>query len=220
MRMTLQPPLPLWWAEAPNCRSSSLMPLVAILMSRHSIRLLIVEDDEELRCNLASRFQRLGMAVDGAATVADASALAEAKTYDVALLDYHLPDGTGIEVLERIKKLQPELEAIMLTGHGSIETAIQAMRLGAYDYLTKPFHFPELDVHIQKAHEKVALARRERQWIDQIRFESPRYRLVGSSKVMHKVIQVIEKVAAADATVLIRGASGTGKELVARALHH
>ena len=114
-----------------------------------------MEDDEELRGNLAARFQRLGMAVDGAATVAEASALAEAKTYDVALLDYHLPDGTGIEVLERIKK-QPELEAIMLTGHGSIETAIQAMRLGAYDYLTKPFHFPELDVHIQKAHEKAA----------------------------------------------------------------
>jgi DNA-binding NtrC family response regulator len=135
------------------------------------------------------------------------------------LLDLHLPDGSGIQLLEQLKARQPEIEAILLTGHGSIESAIQAMRLGAYDYLTKPFHLAELEVHIQKAYEKVVLARRERQWIEQIRFESPRFRLVGSSPPMRKVVQMIEKVAPTDSTVLVRGASGTGKELVARALH-
>src|SRR5579871_3283088 len=93
------------------------------------------------------------------------------------------------------------------------------MKQGAYDYLTKPFQFPDLDVHVQKAFEKVQLARRQRQWLEQLRYESPRYRLVGTSPAIHRAIQLIEKVAPTDATVLVRGASGTGKELVARALH-
>jgi DNA-binding NtrC family response regulator len=122
-------------------------------------------------------------------------------------------------LLERLKAEQPELEAIMLTGHGSIETAIQAMKRGAYDYLTKPFQLAELDVHIEKAFEKVRLARRERQWVEQLAFESERYHLVGAGARMKRVISLLEKIAPTDSTVLIRGASGTGKELVARALH-
>jgi DNA-binding NtrC family response regulator len=107
----------------------------------------------------------------------------------------------------------------MLTAHGSIETAIQAMKQGAYDFLTKPFQMSDLEVHVQKAYEKVRLARRERQWVEQLRYESPRYRLVGSSSALQRVVHLIEKVAPTDSTVLIRGASGTGKELVARAIH-
>jgi DNA-binding NtrC family response regulator len=131
-----------------------------------------------------------------------------------------LPGIGGIEVLEKLKAGQPELEVLLLTAHGSIETAIEAMKRGAYDYLTKPFHLPELEIHIQKAFEKTRLARRERQWVEQLHYESARYRLIGSSPPMQKVIQLIQKVAATDATVLVRGASGTGKELVARALHY
>jgi DNA-binding NtrC family response regulator len=118
-----------------------------------------------------------------------------------------------------LKGRQPEVEAIMLTAHGSMETAIDAMKNGAYDYLTKPFHLPDLDVHLQKAFEKVCLARRERQWVGRVAYESPRYRLIGSGTAMQRVVQLIEKVAPTDATVLVRGASGTGKELVARAVH-
>jgi DNA-binding NtrC family response regulator len=183
-------------------------------------QLLLVDDDDELRQALERRFQRRGWSVTGAASAAEALAKAAGARQDVALLDLHLPDGSGIELLEKLKERQPELEAIMLTGHGSIETAIEAMKKGAYDYLTKPFHLPELDVHIEKAIEKVRLARRERQWEMRIDFESERYRLVGSSPAMRRVVQLLEKVAPTDATVLIRGASGTGKELVARALHY
>jgi DNA-binding NtrC family response regulator len=189
-------------------------------MSKPTIRLLVVDDDNQLRGTLARRFERQGMKVTEADSAENALQLAEQVHWDVALLDLHLPGLNGIELLERLKEREPETEAILLTAHGSIETAIQAMKRGAYDYLTKPFHLPELEIHIQKAFEKVQLARRQRQWLEQVRYESPRYRLVGSGPAMRKVIQLIEKVAPTDATVLVRGGSGTGKELVARALHY
>jgi DNA-binding NtrC family response regulator len=187
--------------------------------SRPPIRLLIVDDDETLRQTLAQRFQRQGMAVSAFVSGEEALAQADRDRWDVALLDLHLPGMSGVELLGKLKEQQPELEALMLTAHGSIDTAIQAMKQGAYDYLAKPFPLPELEIHIQKAYEKVQLARRERQWVAQISYESPRYRLVGSSPAIRRVVQLLEKVAPTDSIVLVCGASGTGKELVARALH-
>jgi DNA-binding NtrC family response regulator len=183
------------------------------------VRLLIVDDDEALRDTLVRRFQRQGMEVTAADSGEEALARADRTRWDVALLDLHLPGMNGIDLLAALKERQPDVEALMLTAHGSIDTAIQAMRHGAYDYLAKPFQLPDLEVHLQKAYEKVQLTRRERQWVEQLNYESPRYRLVGSSPAIRKVVQLIEKVAPTDATVLVRGPSGTGKELVARALH-
>jgi DNA-binding NtrC family response regulator len=178
-----------------------------------------VDDDEQMRGTLVKRFQRLGMTVTSADSGEEALARMGHTRCDVALLDLHLPGIGGIELLAKLKELQPELEALMLTAHGSVETAVLAMKRGAYNYLTKPFHLPELEVHIQKAFEKVQLARCERQWVEQLRYESPRYRLIGSGPSMLRVTRLIERVAPTDSTVLIRGPSGTGKELVARALH-
>jgi DNA-binding NtrC family response regulator len=194
-------------------------PAVNGTAKKPSIRLLAVDDDVQLRQTLARRFHRQGMEVTEAGSAEEALTLADGRRYDVALLDLHLPGMSGIELLQKLKEKQPELEAIMLTAHGSLETAILAMKRGAYDYLSKPFQLPDLEIHIQKAFEKVRLARRERQWLEQIAYESPRYRLVGSSAAMRRVVQLIERVALTDATVLIRGTSGTGKELVARAIH-
>ena len=185
----------------------------------HPLKLLIVDDDDDMRDDLVHLFHKQGHEVTAAVSGEDALNKATHARFDVALLDLHLPGISGIDVLVNLKEQQPELEALMLTAHSSIETAVGAMRRGAYDYLTKPFRAADLEVHIQKAFEKVQLQRREQQWLRHLSYESPRYRLVGSSTSMRKVIALIEKVAATDSTVLVHGASGTGKELVARALH-
>jgi DNA-binding NtrC family response regulator len=184
------------------------------------VRLLIADDDEDLRETLERRFRRQGFAVTAAADGEEALAKAANNHWDVALIDLNMPGMNGIELMNRLKELQPELEALLLTAQSSLESAIEAMKHGAYDYLTKPFHLPDLEVHVQKAYEKVRLARRERHWIEQFGYESSRYRLVGSSSGMERAVSLLQRVAPTDSTVLVRGASGTGKELVARALHH
>ncbi|HKI30813.1 MAG TPA: sigma-54 dependent transcriptional regulator [Gemmataceae bacterium] len=182
-------------------------------------RLLIVDDDEELRDTLARRFARAGIPVTMAESGEEALAKIGRSGFDLALFDLHLPGMSGLDLLAKFKEAQPDAEVLLLTAHGSIGTAIEAMRRGAYDYFTKPFQLTDLEVHLQKAYEKVRLSRRQRQWQEQVRFESPRYRLVGSGPAMKCVVTMIEKVSATEATVLVYGPSGSGKELVARAIH-
>jgi DNA-binding NtrC family response regulator len=183
-------------------------------------RLLVVDDDEGLRDTLARRLARGGLPVTTAESGEEALAKIGRAEFDLALFDLHLPGMSGLDLLAKFKEAQPEAEVLMLTAHGSIATAIEAMRRGAYDFLSKPFQFNDLEVHLEKAYEKVRLARRQRQWQEQVRYESPRYRLVGSGPAMRRVVALIEKVAATDATVLVHGPSGSGKELVARAIHY
>src|SRR5579884_1503219 len=166
------------------------------------IKLLIVDDDDDLRQDLAQLFRKQGHEVTAAVSGEDALDKAAHARFDVALLDLHLPGISGIDLLAQLKEQQPELEALMLTAHSSIESAVEAMRKGAYDYLTKPFRTADLEVHVQKAFEKVQLQRREQQWLQQLSYESPRYRLVGSSPADNVAIH--KRVAGA---IVVRGAA-------------
>jgi DNA-binding NtrC family response regulator len=144
------------------------------------------------------------------------------EDFDVALLDVKMPELSGIELLGQVKHRRPEVEVIMMTGHATVETALAAVKAGAYDYLTKPFEDVEYVARaVAKAAERKHLFDRNRELETQLREreDGPGEALVGNSGAMHDVMRMVDAVAASVATVLVNGESGTGKELVARALH-
>jgi DNA-binding NtrC family response regulator len=184
------------------------------------VDLLLVDDDPDYRGSVARRFLRRGFMVQEASSGPEALAFCERRQFDVAILDLVMPGMSGIEVLEKLKAAHPECEAILLTGQGTIETAVQAMKLGAYDYLTKPFQLAELELLIEKAYERRHL-RKENQQLQAVleRQRPAEPEMIGRSAAMQEVFRLIDRAGPTDKAILIQGESGTGKELVARALH-
>jgi DNA-binding NtrC family response regulator len=187
------------------------------------IDLLFVDDDEDFRTVAARRFEKRGFRVAEAANGEAALAAIQRKHFDVAVVDMRMPGMSGLELLEKLKAADPECEAIILTGEGTIETAVQAMKLGALDYLTKPFSLAELEEIVNKAYERHRL-RQENIQLKAVlsrteAIQAPRRQMVGASAAIQGVYRLIEKAGPTDKAILIQGASGTGKELVARALH-
>jgi DNA-binding NtrC family response regulator len=182
------------------------------------IDLLLVDDDPDFRETVARRFTRRGFQVQEAAHGEQALQLAGLRQFDVVVLDMVMPGLSGIQVLEQLKLTHPECEVILLTGQGTIETAVQAMKLGAYDFLTKPFPLAELEVLIEKAYERRQL-RKENSQLKAVlsRAEAP-LEIIGQSPAMQEVFRLIERAGPTDKSILIQGESGTGKELVAKAL--
>jgi DNA-binding NtrC family response regulator len=185
--------------------------------------LLILDDEVELMRALCESLADAGFATTGFSKPADALAALRNSDFDLLLTDLMMPEMDGIQVLRRALEVDPNLVGIIMTGQGTIPTAVEAMKAGAFDYLLKPFKLqamlPILDRAMGVRRLKMENVRL-RAYLDRLTFESARYRLVGNSPVMRKVVAMIEKVAPTDATVLVRGPSGSGKELVARALHH
>ncbi|MEW6660783.1 MAG: sigma-54 dependent transcriptional regulator [Bacillota bacterium] len=181
--------------------------------------LLIVDDEAEFRDLLVRRFQRKGHQVVGTASAEGALAVLDERCFDVGIFDIKMPGVDGLQLLELARKAQPDMEVLMLTGYGTIQTAIQAMKLGAYDYLTKPCNLEELEILVAKAAEKKQLVETKTVLHEAFRRNATQSRIVGESPKMGCVLEIARKVAPSGSPVLIEGESGTGKELIARALH-
>jgi DNA-binding NtrC family response regulator len=182
-------------------------------------RLLVAEDEANLRLVIQKELQRLGYRVQVAPDGEEALRRLEEGNVDVLLCDINMPRLDGMELLRRVHERPNPPEVIMLTGHATVETAIEAMKLGAYDYLSKPYRITELDALVRQAAEKRRLRVDNLRLRQQLARQSQMPEIVSVSQAMNEVIRLVERVAPSDASVLITGESGTGKELIAHAVH-
>lgn len=184
-------------------------------------KLLVVDDENNLRLVVQKELSRQGHEVETASDGEEAWEQLERQDFDVLLCDINMPRLDGISLLRRLReKSQNPPEVIMLTGQATVETAIEAMKLGAYDYLTKPYRITELAVLVTQAAEKQKLKidnQRLRAQLDRSHSTMPE--IVGESRQMKEVLRLVQRVAHSDTSVLITGESGTGKELIAQAIH-
>ncbi|MGH9513383.1 MAG: sigma-54-dependent transcriptional regulator [Terriglobales bacterium] len=184
------------------------------------IRLLVVDDEDSIRKLCMAVGEGLGFACMEAESGDAALALLDENPAHVVLTDLVMPNMSGLEFLEKVKKLLPRCEIAVMTGHSSVETAVQAMKLGAYDYISKPFSpLEELRLFLRRMAEKIRLVEENQFLRERIDTESGLHGIVGSSAKIQDVLRMISRLKDTSTPVLISGESGTGKELVARAIH-
>jgi DNA-binding NtrC family response regulator len=184
-----------------------------------AIHVLVVDDDPEVRSLLTMVLARPPMKVSEAVSGNEGMERLARGAFDVALVDVHLPDHSGLDILRWARDADVDVETIVLTGHADVETAVEAMRLGAYDFVTKPWKNSELLEVVNKAAEKKALRRENSALKEVITRRDGLPTIVGTSGAVKDVLAVIARVAASESPVLIHGESGTGKELIARTIH-
>ncbi len=183
-------------------------------------RLLIVEDEPLLRITMADALRKEGWAVDVAEDGVKGNALFERSLHDVVLTDLVMPRMDGMALLKRIKALQPDTTVVIITAHGSVDRAVEAMREGAADFISKPFSMAQLLVRLNNVCSVRMLREQNVRLQEQLEERFSFSNIIGKSKKMHEVFELIKVVADSEASVLVLGESGTGKELVASAIHY
>ena len=182
-------------------------------------RILIVDDEAAMRESLKDWLMEDGYEVNSAESGEAAVKMAAERNWDIVLLDLKMPGMDGIETLEKIKELNPDTEVLMMTAYATVDTAVQAMKEGAFDYLVKPFDPDEVEIQIKKIVEHKDLVVQNILLRKKLEEKYHYDEIIGKSDAMQEVFDLIERVAPTDSTVLITGESGTGKELVAQAIH-
>ena len=182
------------------------------------IKVLVVDDEDSIRRLAEKEIAGLRRSVMTAGNARQAMDLLTRQAFDVVVLDVRLPDADGLELLEKVRESTPDVEVILITGYGDIDSAVEAMKAGAYDYITKPFTLERLELVIEKAYQRVCL-QREIRFLRHSQTNQPRHRMVGHSSTIQQIHYLVEKVAPTEVPVLITGESGTGKDVVARAIH-
>ena len=188
--------------------------------SNADAQILVVDDEERMRNLLKKVLTKQGFSVQTSPNGIDALMKVEETPFDVILADIRMPEMNGIEVLKTVKETRPEIYVILMTAFGSIDSAVEAMKKGAYDYITKPFKMDEITIVIKKALEEKGLRKEVASLRNEVRSKYRFDNIIGKSKVMQDVFDLIRRVSNSKSTVLIYGKSGTGKELVAKALHY
>ncbi len=184
-------------------------------------RILIVDDESSLRTALFRVLDRQGFQVITANCKREAEALAATdQALDLAIVDLRLPDGDGIELMQHLKIAHPNIQVVVMTGHGSIELAVKATQHGAFHFVTKPFNMEELLSIVSRALSQKTLQQENHQLRSALHKKYRFDNIIGSSEEIRKVLSMVERVADSDSTVLVTGDSGTGKELVAKAIHY
>ncbi len=187
-------------------------------MNKHNI--LLIDDDESLAQVVEYNLKEAGYGVQIASSGEEGIARFQERDFSLVISDIKMPGMDGLELLRRLKTLSPQVVVIMITAFGSIEKAVEAMKLGAYDYVTKPFNKDEFILTVEKALERVALWEENRRLKNELGARFQRRRIITVSPKMLKLLAVVEKIAPSRASVLISGESGTGKELLARFIHY
>ena len=188
------------------------------IMPDTPMNLLLVEDEDDFRDACGRWMERKGHNVTSVSNGAEAIGLCEQKQFDVAVVDMNMPGMSGIELLQRIRDAKIDIEVMILTGQGTIESAVEAMKLGACDYLTKPCSLGDLTHHCELARDRGRLRKENEQLKAIISRHQPSVAMVGESAAMRDIVRMIKKVAPTDKPVLLQGESGTGKDVVARAI--
>ena len=183
-------------------------------------RILVVEDEQDMLLGLQKILSSQGHNVEIAGSGSAGLEKVRKSDFDIVITDLKMPDVDGMELLRKIRETYSETMVIVITGYGTVETAVEAMKLGAYDYITKPFDAEHIRMVVQKALKQVSLTSENKYLKQQIREAKDFQDIIGSSCRMQDVFEIANKVANTDTTVLLLGESGTGKELIARYIHY